>query len=62
MMHVFMTIHTCTLISLLPPPFLPVSLRASFLDHLEQWRSEMIRTAEEMVEGKVRLIHRAEAE
>lgn len=46
----------------LPPslPFLPVSLRASFLDHLEQWRSEMIRTAEEMVEGKVRLIYHAE--
>ena len=34
--------------------FLLVSLRASFLDHLEQWRSEMIRMAEEMVEGKVR--------
>lgn len=46
----------------LPPslPVLPVSLRASFLDHLEQWRSEMIRTAEEMVEGKVRLIYHAE--
>jgi len=30
------------------------SLRASFLDHLEQWRSEMIRTAQEATEGKVR--------
>ena len=34
-------------------PFLPVSLRASFLDHLEQWRSEMIRTAGR--EGEVNL-------
>ena len=55
-------VHDHTYMHTLPPslPFLPVSLRASFLDHLEQWRSEMIRVAEEMVEGKVSLIYRAE--
>ena len=42
----------CTLVLLLPS--LPGSLMVSFLDYLEQWRLEMIRTAEEMVEEKVK--------
>ena len=45
-------VYACTLVLLLPS--LPGSLRVSFLDHLEQWRSEMIQTAEEMVEGKMK--------
>ena len=49
-------IHTSAAISILDSallPLLPVRLRLSFLDHLEQWKAETGQQATDTVTGKV---------